>query len=105
MQGRRETRGARGNDFTHKAKILQLINYLQQVWQLINGVGSAQGYMRIEESVTDYSTQAFTHWVRTMQWKVNEKEMKQPRKVKIKTDLRQDNLESQISESCRRMDG
>ena len=29
-------------------------------------------YTRVEESITDYSTQAFTYWVQTMQWKAKE---------------------------------
>ena len=63
--------------------------------QLINGVRRMSVFVYINhESITDHSTQAFTHWVQTMQQKAKEKEtawkhywlfyMKiQPRKVKI----------------------
>ena len=38
------------------------------------------------ESITDYSTQAFTHWVQTMQWKAKKKKQREDaaQKGKIK---------------------
>ena len=53
------------------AQFFQLINYLCRRGQLINGVGStrlnaSECFYTNRESITDYSTQAFTQWVQTM---------------------------------------
>ena len=61
QQGRREKRGP--GEKISRAKRAQNVATSRRG----NLIGSAFVYARIEESVTDDSTQASTHWVQTMQ--------------------------------------
>ena len=64
LQGPRESRGGQGKRF-HVQKNFQLINYLCRHGQLMNGV--TEFFYTNCEIITNYSTQAFTHWVQTKQ--------------------------------------